>query len=244
MLLECKRCGSGFEVKSRQGSPLYCANCKKLNATDAAKLRRDKKYEEQGPVLLTCVDCGVVFEKQARKGPVPKRCPACMTDILRKRAQKGMTKRRAEHHEEHLATRRDYYSKNVKAEREIAKAWREDHPGYASEYAAAHPEEQAAYGAIQRATNPNHPRYPDWGGRGVEWRFESVAAFVEHIGPRPSDQHSLDRVCVNGHYEPGNVRWATAEEQAANRRLQDGTCWCHGKTLEALNKKPRRRRTK
>lgn len=50
-----------------------------------------------------------------------------------------------------------------------------------------------------------------------EW-FVDFDAFVDHIGPKPSDQHSLDRIDNDRGYEPGNVRWATAAEQTANRR--------------------------
>jgi hypothetical protein len=42
-------------------------------------------------------------------------------------------------------------------------------------------------------------------------------AFLRDVGPRPSVRHSLDRIDVNGHYEPGNVRWATPEQQKTNR---------------------------
>lgn len=39
------------------------------------------------------------------------------------------------------------------------------------------------------------------------------------MGPRPSKKHSLDRYPDNnGHYEPGNVRWATREQQSRNKR--------------------------
>ena len=38
------------------------------------------------------------------------------------------------------------------------------------------------------------------------------------IGPRPSPQHSIDRVDPNGNYEPGNIQWATALEQKHNQR--------------------------
>ena len=48
-----------------------------------------------------------------------------------------------------------------------------------------------------------------------EW-MHSFLAFFEHIGLRPSEKHSLDRIDVNGDYEPGNVRWATHQQQIEN----------------------------
>ena len=38
------------------------------------------------------------------------------------------------------------------------------------------------------------------------------------IGPRPTAKHSLDRRNNDGHYELGNVRWATTRQQLLNRR--------------------------
>ena len=74
---------------------------------------------------------------------------------------------------------------------------------------------------VYRCTNPNGQQWPDYGGRGIKicpkWR-EDFAAFLEHIGPRPSLSHSADRIDNSRGYEPGNVRWATAKEQARNRR--------------------------
>jgi hypothetical protein len=74
------------------------------------------------------------------------------------------------------------------------------------------------YNAKARCQKPSHVSYERYGGRGIEFRFESFQQFYAELGPRPSAQHSLDRVDTNGHYEPGNVRWATREEQAKNRR--------------------------
>lgn len=69
---------------------------------------------------------------------------------------------------------------------------------------------------------PNNPAYKDYGGRGItvckEW-VDSFAVFIEYVGRRPSPKYSLDRYPNNnGNYEPGNVRWATSEQQAANTR--------------------------
>lgn len=73
----------------------------------------------------------------------------------------------------------------------------------------------------QRCLNPKHKFYPDYGGRGITvhpaW-IDDFMAFYKHVEPRPTKRHSLDRICVNGNYEPGNVRWATKKQQSRNRR--------------------------
>lgn len=81
------------------------------------------------------------------------------------------------------------------------------------------PEYQIWEGVIQRGTGNDHTKY--YADRGItvcdEWSGEGgFKAFYDHIGPRPSPQHSVDRIDNDRGYEPGNVRWATSKEQARN----------------------------
>jgi hypothetical protein len=76
---------------------------------------------------------------------------------------------------------------------------------------------------IDRCTSPTTHGYKNYGGRGIsvcpQWLGPSgFEYFLQHVGERPSRRHSIDRIDCNGNYEPGNVRWATPEEQAANLR--------------------------
>lgn len=66
--------------------------------------------------------------------------------------------------------------------------------------------------------------YPNYGGKGItvcdRWRYrDGFINFLADVGERPDRSYSLDRIDPNANYEPGNVRWATKMEQAANKRL-------------------------
>jgi hypothetical protein len=77
-------------------------------------------------------------------------------------------------------------------------------------------------GIIQRCTNIKNPKYHNYGGRGItvceRWR-DSFENFYADMGPKPSPKHSIDRIDVNGNYEPSNCRWATQLIQSRNTRV-------------------------
>lgn len=89
------------------------------------------------------------------------------------------------------------------------------------------------------AGDPNLKRYRAYSGRGItvceRWRdsFESFRDdILKYLGPHPGKGYSLDRYPNNnGNYEPGNVRWATSDQQRQNQRKRKGQSQC----IEARN---------
>ena len=80
------------------------------------------------------------------------------------------------------------------------------------------PEYRLYFNAKNRCNNKGNKSYKNYGGRGIEFRFDNFDEFLEEVGRRPSKAYSLDRIDNDGHYEKGNVRWATVLQQAGNRR--------------------------
>lgn len=96
-----------------------------------------------------------------------------------------------------------------------------DITGFSSPNHAHHYLYNACMGVMHRCNDKHHPRFTDYGLRGIECKFESVEVMslwiLNNLGDRPTG-HSLDRSDNNGHYEPGNLKWSTAKEQSNNRR--------------------------
>lgn len=83
------------------------------------------------------------------------------------------------------------------------------------------PEYNAWINMRQRCGNKKRPDYRHYGGRGIrvcrQW-VKSFDTFLADVGRKPFPKATIDRINVNGHYEPSNCRWTTWTEQRRNQR--------------------------
>jgi hypothetical protein len=73
-----------------------------------------------------------------------------------------------------------------------------------------------------RCGDQHDKEYHNYGGRGISVceRWNSFKIFLADMGPRPVGKYSIERLDVNGNYEPANCIWLPMNQQAKNRRRQ------------------------
>lgn len=100
------------------------------------------------------------------------------------------------------------------------------HKGYHITHGLGKPDTYSHwYNIKSRCFNKKHPRYSDWGGRGIsmceDWKndFEKFHVYVSNLPHYHEPGYtSIDRIDNDGNYEPGNIRWATPKMQNNNKR--------------------------
>lgn len=78
--------------------------------------------------------------------------------------------------------------------------------------------EYRAWAAMRNRCRNTSKMYAHWNGRGIKVcsRWDVFENFLADVGPRPGRGYSIDRINVDGDYDPSNVRWATRKQQANN----------------------------
>lgn len=91
---------------------------------------------------------------------------------------------------------------------------------YGNKHAKKIPEYGVWMNMRGRCGNPKTAAYKWYGARGIKIceRWGSFENFLADMGPRPSPKHKLDRIDVNGNYEPRNCKWTLGAENQQNRR--------------------------
>ena len=100
---------------------------------------------------------------------------------------------------------------------------------------------------VQRCYNEKEPSYKNYGARGIkmcdEWKKDFMAFYNWAINNGYKENLTIDRIDVNGNYEPNNCRWATVKEQGRNQRRNhiveyNGEKHCIVEWAEKLGIKP------
>ena len=93
---------------------------------------------------------------------------------------------------------------------------------------------------ICRCKYKSHESYKNYGGRGItvcdrwssfeNFKEDMYESYLNHVNEFGEKNTSIDRIDVNGNYEPSNCRWATIEEQANNTK-RNRLVLCNGEYL-------------
>lgn len=99
-----------------------------------------------------------------------------------------------------------------------------------------HPIYNSWRGMRERCESPRHKDYHNYGARGIVVcdRWMDLGSFAADMMPTWFDGATLERIDVNGNYEPGNCKWATWAEQGRNKR-NNATIIYHGKPVLVLD---------
>ena len=78
-------------------------------------------------------------------------------------------------------------------------------------------------GMKDRCYNNRNISFPSYGGRGIKicdrW-LNSPENFINDMGIKPTNDHSVERIDNDGIYEPSNCKWGTSLEQSINQRTR------------------------
>lgn len=100
------------------------------------------------------------------------------------------------------------------------------------------------YRLKQKCYNSNNKDYPNYGGRGIticdEWLNDFMSFYDWAINNNYRDDLTIDRIDVNGNYDPSNCRWVDTKTQNRNKRTNlqytiNGETHCLGEWCEILN---------
>lgn len=92
----------------------------------------------------------------------------------------------------------------------------------------------------KRCCDIKNAHYKNYGGRGIKvcerW-LNSFENFYADMGDKPTKNHTIERIDNDGNYEPSNCRWATRQEQLANKRIRKDSLIHEGMTTSEWAKK-------
>jgi len=115
--------------------------------------------------------------------------------------------------------------------------------GKKSKHGLSKTPEYDTWNSIRRRCSPNNRDSKFYYDRGIrmsdEWMgVDGLKRFINHIGKRPSNKHSIGRIDNNKGYEPGNVRWAEWSTQVKNKnKFGSLKSFSNQELLDELNKR-------